>query len=198
MKFEEFAKQYLDNYVVQNLRIRTTTEYHRMEKKIYKAIGHLKMDKISPIQIQKFVKSLLKGDAKNRALSPKTAKNHLAFVSSVFAYAIQMRVVKENPCHAVTVALGEHEDRDCYTLEKAQHFLDLLVKEPLFYQTFFTLAIYGGYRRGELCGLEWKDIDFDTCVISIQRTSLYTKDQDTLPTPQRQKAPREALNFLSA
>jgi len=57
-------------------------------------IGHLKMDKISPIQIQKFVKSLLKGDAKNRALSPKTAKNYLAFVSSVFAYAIQMRVVK--------------------------------------------------------------------------------------------------------
>lgn len=65
-----------------------------------------------------------------------------------------------------------------YTLEEAQQFFNLLANEPLFYQAFFTLAIYGGYRRGELCGLEWKDIDFDTCVISIRRTSLYTKAQD--------------------
>ena len=30
-------------------------------------------------------------------------------------------------------------------------------------------------RRGEMLGLEWKDIDFETGVIHIQRTSNYTK-----------------------
>jgi integrase len=75
-------------------------------------------------------------------------------LDSPFCLCDEMCVVKQNPCHAVTVALGEHEDRDCYTLEETQHFLNLLAKEPLLYQAFFTLAIYGGHLRGELCGLE--------------------------------------------
>jgi len=73
--------------------------------------------------------------------------------------------------------------------------LDLLAKEPLFYQAFFTLAIYGGYRRGELCGLEWKDIDFNTCVISIQRASLYTKDQGTFTDTTKTKSSKRSLKL---
>jgi len=195
LKFEEFAKQYFEDYADQNLRVRTATEYHRMEKKTYKAIGHLKMDKITPLEVQKFIRSLVKGDTKTKPVSPKTAKNYLAFVSSVFTYAVQMRVVKENPCHAVKVALGEREERDCYTLEEAQQFLNLLANEPLFYQAFFTLAIYGGYRRGELCGLEWKDIDFDTCVVSIRRTSLYTKAKGTFTDTTKTKSSKRSLKM---
>lgn len=35
------------------------------------------------------------------------------------------------------------------------------------------LLLYTGMRRGELCGLEWKDIDFELAVISVRRSSLY-------------------------
>mgnify|MGYP002225632513 CR=1 FL=1 len=45
-------------------------------------------------------------------------------------------------------------------MEEAQHFLELLEAEPLQWRTFFTLAIFSGFRRSELLGLEWKDIDF--------------------------------------
>lgn len=41
----------------------------------------------------------------------------------------------------------------------------------------FTLLIYCGMRRGELLGLEWKDINFDTNVLSINRTSQYTNEK---------------------
>ena len=39
------------------------------------------------------------------------------------------------------------------------------------------LLIYTGLRRGELCGLEWKDIDFDNQTMSVQRNSLYLPDK---------------------
>ena len=45
-------------------------------------------------------------------------------------------------------------------LQELQPFLDLLQNEPLKYQAFFVLAIYGGFRRGEILGIEWKNIDF--------------------------------------
>lgn len=46
--------------------------------------------------------------------------------------------------------------KDCYTLEEAQNFIDVLLeKAPIVYQCYFPLAIYGGFRRAELCGLTW-------------------------------------------
>lgn len=47
------------------------------------------------------------------------------------------------------------------------------------YRTFFTLTIYSGFRRGELLGLEWKDIDWESRVINVRRTSNYTDNKGT-------------------
>ncbi len=55
--------------------------------------------------------------------------------------------------------------------------IDLLTKEEMPYRTMFTLLIYCGMRRGELLGLEWKDINFNTNVLSINRTSQYTNEK---------------------
>jgi len=68
------------------------------------------------------------------------------------------------------------KERECYTIEEAQHFIELLETAPLKYKAFFILAIYGGFRRGELLGFEWSDVDFNTGVISVVRTSLFDKE----------------------
>jgi integrase len=50
------------------------------------------------------------------------------------------------------------------------------------YVCFYTLAIYTEFRLGELMGLEWKDIDFNTNVITVNRTCLYSKAKGGLYT----------------
>jgi len=35
------------------------------------------------------------------------------------------------------------------------------------------MFIYSGLRRGELCALEWKDIDFENSLFSVCRSSQY-------------------------
>ena len=161
-------------------------------------LGALKMDKISTSQIQRFVRLLLKGDSNHKPVQPKTAKDYLSFISSVFSFAIQMNVVKANPCTNIKIKLGEKEEMDCYTIEEAQQFLDLLEQEPLFYQAFFTLAIYAGLRRSELCGLEWKDIDFESNVISIQRTSHYIKENGIYTDTTKTKKSKRSLKMSDA
>lgn len=179
VKFQLFAEnRYFVDYAPENLKRKTIDSYQHYEDRVYAAIGHLRMDKITPTVIQKFVRGLLKGDKKHKPLSKKSAKNYLSFVSSVFEYAIDLKAAKSNPCRSIKISIKGRPEHDCYTLEEAQHFLDLLLSpgEPLMYQVFFILAIYGGFRRGELLGIEWKDIDFKHCVISIHRESLYTKE----------------------
>ena len=74
------------------------------------------------------------------------------------------------------------------TREETQRLFELLEEAPMKWRMFFTLDIYTGMRRGELLGLEWKDIDFTTGLIHIERTSNYTKDRGIYTDTPRQKA----------
>ena len=141
------------------------------------------------------------------ALSAKTIKNHIAFISSIYEYAIKMQVVSSNPCRAVVLPKNmAQEELQIYSVEETQEFLNLLYQEDkknFHFVIYFMLAVYTGFRRGELLGLEWKDIDFDKQVISLNRTSLYTKDRgvftDTLKTRtsyRSLKLPAEIMEVL--
>lgn len=46
------------------------------------------------------------------------------------------------------------------------------------YRAFFFLIAYSGFRRSEMLGFEWKDIDLENNIISIKRTSNYTAEHE--------------------
>ena len=206
IKFEVFAEEWFEEYAKLNLRNTTYERMLQLRKRVYSAIGHLRMDKINPRQIQAFVNSLSKDGANERTgkpLAPKTIRHNLSFVSDVFAYAVKMGVVSDNPCSKVTLPKNEQTEKKIYTHEQVQKFLSLLNDEPLKYRTFFNLMIYSGFRRGEMLGLEWKDVDFENNIISVRRTSNYTAKKgvytDTTKTRKSQrtlKFPQEIMDML--
>lgn len=181
IKFETFAGQWFTEYVDKALGRRTRSNYRQMAPRVYAAIGHLYMDRITPRQIQKFINSLGEPGANQsrpeQGLSPKSIKNHLSLISAVFAYAIKMGMLQHNPCRSVTLPpLDIGAEKKCYSLEEAQAFLDALAGAPLRWQVFFSLALFGGFRREELCGFEFEDFDFERCTVSVRRVSLYTPE----------------------
>ena len=68
------------------------------------------------------------------------------------------------------------KEKQIYTKEQVKEFMQMIDTAPLKYKVFFKLAVYTGYRRSELLGLEWKDIDFENDLIHIRRTSQYTAE----------------------
>lgn len=59
------------------------------------------------------------------------------------------------------------------------------------YRTMIILMLDTGLRRGELCGLEWKDFDFEKRTVYIQRNSVYLSGQGVIDeTPKTRKAKR--------
>ena len=138
-----------------------------------------------------------------KPLSRKTMIHYLSFISTIIDYAIKMDMLSDNPCRRVTIPKGSKKERKILTIEETEEFFDLLRTAPLKYRAFFTLDIYSGMRRGEMLGLEWKDIDFQTGVIHIQRTSNYTKTNgfytDTTKTESSVrfvKVPMEVIDVL--
>ena len=202
IKFEDFARQWFKEYAEISLKQRTVEGYHQMEKRIYKAIGHIRMDKLTARHIQKFILSLCNAereDGRDRnggKLSTKTIKLYKSMISTICEYGVKMQMISTNPCKNVTIPKVITPEKEYYSIEEAQQLFDLFSLEPeenYKYVCFYTLAIYTGFRLGELMGLEWKDINFETNVITVNRTCLYSKAKGGLYT----ETPKTAQSLRS-
>ena len=194
IKFQELAEEWFENYAKNALRSTTYGRMLQLTHRIYPAIGHLRIDKINARQLQGFVNSLAKEGANEKTgkpLAPKTIRHNLSFIIDVFSYAVRMDLVPDNPCRKVTIPKGEVKEKQIYTQEELAVLLDKMQGEPLKYKVFFYLIAYSGFRRSEMLGLEWKDIDFEHNIISIKRTSNYTAERgiytDTTKTKRSQR-----------
>ena len=87
------------------------------------------------------------------------------------------------------------KEKQCYTLEEAQAFLDALAAAPIEWQAFFSLAMFGGFRREELLGFEFQDFDHDRHTVTVQRVSLYTKTEGIFTADPKTKKSRRTLKL---
>lgn len=136
-------------------------------------------------------------------LSGKTILHHHRLISSILEKAVKWQVIFSNPCARVEPPKAERKEAEYLDEFQAQELLKCLEEEPLQYRTMITVLLYTGMRRGELCGLEWSDIDFDNRLIDISKTSLYLTDRgvfdDTTKTETSKrviKIPAAALDTL--
>ncbi len=206
VKFETFAEQWFEEYAKVNLRPTSYARMKQLTKRVYPAIGHKWLDKITARDIQKFVTDMLvngKNMNTGKPLSRKTAVHHLSFISDVFSYAVRMGMLCDNPCRRVFVPKQEQEEKQIYTIEQVKILYENLKSEPMKYQVYLLLSIYSGYRRSEMLGLEWKDIDFEHDLIHVRRTSQYTAEKgiytDTTKTRKSKrvsKMPASIMNLL--
>lgn len=189
-KFEAFAREWFRDCAELKLKRLTLCSYHNMEKRVYAALGHIRVDRISPIDIQKFV-----GALNADGLAPSTVRNYVRFVSVILNYAVKKRIITYNPCVTVDYPEARESEREVYTTEEVRNLLGLMWddgedKKP--FAVFFMLAAYTGCRKGELLGLEWKDVDFANAVISIRRAYYYSSAEHTsyTDTPKTKKSQR--------
>lgn len=185
IKFSDFMERWKDEYAKKHLKMTTLDTMGQKVKRINEEIGHMRLDKISKRTIQELIQSLLNGNSKHKPLCAKTVKNYVSFVSSILNYAIRLDMLSINPCSNANIPPIRKVQREMYSLEEAQHFINTIIeKAPLLYQCYFILMIYSGLRRGEICGLTWDDIDFENHIITVNKALYHITDKGaTLDTP---------------
>jgi len=136
-------------------------------------------------------------------LSSKTVLHHHRLISSILNIAVQWQIIFSNPCERVKPPKVEHKEAKFLDEIQTAKMLELLQQEDIQHRTMIQLLLYTGFRRGELCGLEWPDVDFDNRVITVRRSSLYLpgkgifEDETKNRTSQRSiKVPYVVINLL--
>lgn len=130
-------------------------------------------------------------DMEDKRLSDSTIRYYHAVVSSILTTAVQWQIIPFNPCERVKPPkITEKESRYLNEYETAD-LLAALEGEPFQYSVAVKLLIFTGLRRGELCGLEWSDIDFINNKLSVRHTSLYSPEKGIfVDTPKTKKSMR--------
>jgi len=198
VKFQEIAEEWFESYAKNTLRSTTYERMLQLKHRVYPAIGHLRIDKITARQLQGFVNSLAKEGASEttrKALAPKTIRHNLSLISDVFSYAVRMDLISDNPCKKVVIPKGEVKEKPIYSQEEIAKLLTAINGESTKYRAFFFLIAYSGFRRSEMLGLEWKDIDFDNDIISVKRTSNYTAERGIYTDTTKTKRSRRVLKI---
>lgn len=118
-------------------------------------------------------------------------------LSSVLEKAVKWQVLLYNPCRRVEAPKIEKKEAAYLDEVQAQELLNCLQSEPLQYRAIITLLLYSGMRRGELCGLEWSDIDFKNNIIDISRTSLYLSDRGVFDDETKTETSKRVIKIPS-
>lgn len=162
---------------VQNgeLRETTVTFYGYMRPKVEQFFGGLRLEDIQKSDVEKFIGWLNSQTQENgKPLSASSKKHLYNFLRICLTYAYDHDYIERNPVKGTKPPKQPHRDIDFLPLETAQEFLGALETAPLRWQGIMGCLIFLGLRRGEVCGLQWADIDFAHDAVTIRRNVTYT------------------------
>ena len=141
---------------------------------IYPALGEMKMPDITAANI-----SALLLDMQAQRKAHATCIKVYTVLKSLFKMAYLSDIIQKNPMDKVERPKQRKDEvrgieAEAYTIEEVKHILSCLEKEPLKWQALIRLLVDTGIRRGECCGLQWKDVDFKGNTITVAGNLCYT------------------------
>ena len=110
-------------------------------------------------------------------LSEKTVLEYHRLISTILSQAEKEMLVPYNAAAKATPPKAIKKDPNYFQPESISDILEALESEPLKWRLIVQLMIVTGCRRGEIMGLRWEKIDFDTGRVRIDRALLYTKSR---------------------
>ena len=140
-----------------------------------------KLSSISSVDVQKYLIYLRTEctSAYGKPLSDKTIRHYFCVISQIFELAVKYDVIQANPMNKVDCPKLTKKKVVALTSEEAKGFFTALEKCPIDFKCMLYLFITTGLRRGELLGLKWQDINFESLTISVERNVTYTSEQGT-------------------
>lgn len=175
------------NHVLNGEHKAATVEFYKnMTGRIVERFGNRDLTAIKSVDIERFL-----NDLRTEGLSTSTLKHYQNVLRIMFKYAETHDLIEKDPMRKVKPIKAEAKQVDFLTPEQAKVFLAALDEAPLRWRCMMTILILEGLRRGEVVGLQWSDIDFEKCTISVNRSVGYVPGQGvTVGTPKSKNSIR--------
>ena len=176
MTLAQWLNRWLDEYAAPRLRESTMSGYRMYaEQYIKPRLGNKKMNSITSADIQRLYTKLKKEGRVHehpeygRALSAGTVRRIHTMLHRALEDAVKARIIPRNPTEGLTLPKADCPAKRVLTDRELDKFMEAIKADP-FWHDFFYTELTTGLRRGEICGLQWRDFDPETGMLQISRT----------------------------
>lgn len=158
----------------------TITRYNDLLKRIDEGIGHIKLKDLRPQHLNQFYDELGREGMNKKTggkLSSKTILEYHRLISTILAQAEREGVIVNNPAQRASPPKVQKPAVNHFQIADIKRIVEALESEPIKWQAITYLLMATGCRRGEVMGLRWDSVDFNTNTIRIENNLQYSADK---------------------
>jgi integrase len=169
-------------------RLRTSAHrrYSEQLAHIIRALGRVKLTKLTPAQVERVYADLLEAGQSTTSV----AHIHTVFKGAM-KDAMRKHLVAMNVCELVTAPREAHHEIHPLDEEQANAFLIAARGERL--EALFILALRTGMRHGELIALKWADVNLDRGSLLVRASLRALRGGGYEFNPPKTKAGRRTI-----
>ena len=204
-EFSEFAlNQWFPICVDDGDHKHTTVDFYRhTTKRVAEYFKGKAIQSITPLDIQKFLIYLRTEyrTKQGKPVSDKTVRHSYCVLVLIFGFAEEQELLQKNPMDKVDCPKLAKKKVDAFSADEARAFLDLLPNCDIDFRCMMYLLLTTGLRRGELMGLQWRDLDFQNLTLDVNRNITYSPERgNVIDTPKTENSVRTIplLPFVAA
>ena len=173
--FTDFLLEWLNNVEI-NVIQKTTWENYKLMIEVhinpYFKKCPVPLQKLTSLHLQKYYHLKMTHGRKNGkgGLSSNTVLKHHAMIKTALGYAKRNGFILQNPAENVTLPKKVKYHGNYYTADQIEKLLEVAKGSSV--ESAIYLASLYGFRRGEVLGLRWQDIDFDRNQLTVNVTRV--------------------------
>ncbi|WP_405934618.1 site-specific integrase [Streptomyces longwoodensis] len=162
-KLSEWLPYWLEEYIRPN-RKRTTYVKYEMHVRLYLVplLGSRRLESLTTTNVRHMISKV------TAQSSAATAKEAHRVLRTAITAACRDELISRNVVQLVPAPRVEPRELRPWSLDETLTFLEAARTDRLY--TAFVLAIALGLRRGEILGLQWRDVDLDRRTLTVRTT----------------------------
>lgn len=182
MTFQDVYKQWLKN---NEMKQKKATQYryaYLIEKHLLPAFGKQDIKEMSALKINAFLQEKMqRGSFNHDALSPAYVRSMGVLLQSVMKFAVQEEYCRPLKSEIIKPSIKQNDLQVLTTIQqqRLEHYL-LEHMDPVHMGIF--LSLHMGLRIGEICALQWTDIDLENRVLHVRHTTARVLNKDAKTT----------------
>lgn len=164
---KDWLNEWYKDYLEGTLSASTLRGYrYQIDNYLIPMLGNIPIQNLTTLQIQKMVNELkFESPITHKPMSAKSVKNIFMNLSAALEKAVNLDMLKKNPCKKVELPKCEKHEIEVYDEEEVKKLIHCAVGTDM--ELIIMMSLSLGLRRGEIIALRWSNVDLDNGIVHI-------------------------------
>lgn len=163
LTLESWFDRWLDGEVQSRVKRSSYRTYQNLYcRHLRPALGGCLLDRLTADDIRGMVAELYR-----KSLAPSTVRGVMRLLNAAMQCAWEEGHIRRNPCRRIRLQADERPEQRVLDSAEQAHLRDACLQTG---NEAALLGLYTGLRLGEVCALQWTDVDWQEQTITIRRT----------------------------